>query len=345
MIDVDRKVFSLVLQPSHNYMRREGVNAADLLEGTGITEQDLASPYHLLAASQVHRYYENLVDLAPISHVGLEIGKVANLVNFGTFGLMSLAAETMAESLELGRKNYDLVYLHLNWLTRVGRGSVIHNFVCSEPPGRLRVFLIERALVTLQSHAVIHLGEECIPTDVAVDYPDPGYAEEYRKIFGDVVKFEQPSNEIRYPRKFLDVRLKTSNPVVRDTLLSLCGDLRERLGSEQSFVADLRFVINEEPGVFLNIADAASRIGMSPRNLRRKLAQEGTNYQQIVDDLRCAIAVDHLVNSDLPIQGIANSCGFNSPQNFANAFKRWTGKSPTEYRDSTAASGRRRSLS
>ena len=333
MTEFNRRVFSLVLQPSHKYMLSTGASASDLLKGTGISERDLASPYQLLDAIQARRYYENLVELAAVPHVGLEVGKVANLVNFGTFGLMSLAAETIEESIELGRKNYDLVYMHLTWLSRVGRGSIIHSLVCNEPPGRLRVFLIERALVTMQSHAVVQLGEECMPTYVAVDYPDPGYAGEYRKIFGDVVEFDRPNIEIRYPKKFLDARLKTSNPAVRDSLLSLCSDLRERMGSEHSFIADLRFVINEKPGEFLKIAEAAGKIGMSPRNLRRKLAQEGTNYQQLVDDLRCAIAMDYLENSDLPIQEIARSCGFNSPQNFANAFKRWTGQSPTDYRD------------
>jgi AraC-like DNA-binding protein len=327
-----RKVFSLVLQPSHKFMLEAGVSAADLLAGTDISEADLASPYQLLDAQQARRYYLNIVEHAPTPSIGLAIGNLSNLTNLGTYGLMSLAADNIKEATILGRKNADLIYMHLTWVTRIGRGSVIHNFVCQELDPKLRVFLLERAMVSFQRLASIQIGDECRPTSVSLDYPDPGYTQEYREIFGDVVQFDQPVPELRYPKRFEAAPLRTSNPVVRDTLLVLCEDLRQRMQSDSSFVADLRFVINEQPGVFLKISDAAKKIGMSPRNLRRKLQQEGASYQKIVDDLRCAIAVDNLKTSDLSIQEIARQCGFNSPQNFANAFKRWTGRSPTEYR-------------
>jgi AraC-like DNA-binding protein len=332
MQEPSRKVFSLVLQPSYKFMLEAGVAAADLLDGTGIGEADLADAYQLFDAQQASRFYLNVVEHAPIPSIGLAIGNLSNLTNLGTFGLMSLAADNTTEANILGRKNYDLIYMHLAWLTRIARGSVIHNFVCPESEGKLRVFLIERAMVILQRNALIQIGDECRPTSVSLDYPDPGYAEEYREIFGDVVRFDQPVAEMRYPKRYDTAPLRTSNPDVRDTLLALCDDLRERMQSDGSFIADLRFVINEQPGVFLKIGDAAKKIGMSPRNLRRKLHQEGASYQKIVDDLRCAIAVNNLDTSDLSIQEIARQCGFNSPQNFANAFKRWTGHSPTEYR-------------
>jgi AraC-like DNA-binding protein len=302
------------------------------LAGTGISEDDLANAYQLLDERQARRYYLNVIEHAPASSIGLMIGNLVKLTELGTFGLMSLAADNMKEATILGRKNADLVYMHLTWVTRIGRGSIIHNFVCQELEPKLRVFLLERAMVSFQRLASIQIGDECRPTSVSLDYPDPGYAEEYREIFGDVVLFDQPVPELRYPKRFEAAPLKTSNPDVRDTLLALCDDLRERMQSDGSFVADLRFVINEQPGVFLKISDAAKKIGMSPRNLRRKLQQEGASYQKIVDDLRCAIAVDSLETSDLSVQEIARQCGFNSPQNFANAFKRWTGHSPTEYR-------------
>jgi AraC-like DNA-binding protein len=299
MQDFDRKVYSLVLQPSHKFMLKSGVPASDLLAGTGISEADLANAYQLLDAGQARRYYQNVIEHAPTPSVGLAIGKLINLMNLGTYGLMSLAADNIKEATILGRKNADLVYMHLTWVTRIGRGSVIHNFVCQELKPKLRVFLLERAMVSFQRLALIQVGDECRPTRVALDYPDPGYAKEYREIFGDVVLFDQPVPELRYPKRFEAAPLKTSNPDVRDTLLALCDDLRERMQSDGSFVTDLRFVINEQPGVFLKISDAAKKIGMSPRNLRRKLQQEGASYQKIVDDLRCAIAVDNLENSDL----------------------------------------------
>ena len=338
--EATRKVFTLVLQTSHRYMLEAGIAATDLLEDTGLDESDIVNPYQVIDAGQAKRYYENVVRLAPTPAVGLEIGRISNLMNIGTFGMMALASRTPTQSAELTRRNYDIFYMHLKWLTRLGRGSIIHNFVSDEPPGLLRIFLIERAMATLHRHAVQQLGEICQPSFVGVDYPAPDYADVYRDIFGDVVEFDQPAVEIRYPKRLAQLPLRTSSPDVRDSLAALCEDLLQRLHSDSSFIADLRFVISEQPGVFLKISDAAARIGMSPRNLRRKLAKEGTNYRQIVDDLRCNIATGSLAGSDLSIQEVAHLCGFNSPQNFANAFKRWTGHSPTRYRQLAASDKR-----
>ena len=73
---------------------------------------------------------------------------------------------------------------------------------------------------------------------------------------------------------------------------------------------------------------------MSSRTLRRKLGQSNVTFQQLLDDERHRVAENHLANSELSIQQIAELCGFQDAQNFSQAFKRWTGQSPSEYRRS-----------
>ena len=72
---------------------------------------------------------------------------------------------------------------------------------------------------------------------------------------------------------------------------------------------------------------------MSPRTLRRKLGAVGIRFQVVLDDERRLVAEDYLSNSELTIQQIAEQCDFSDAQNFSQAFKRWTGMSPTEYRN------------
>ena len=78
----------------------------------------------------------------------------------------------------------------------------------------------------------------------------------------------------------------------------------------------------------------ASKLAMSPRTLRRKLGAEGVRFQDLLDNKRRKVAEDYLSNSDLTIQQIAEQCDFSDGQNFSQAYKRWTGMSPTEYRNS-----------
>jgi AraC-like DNA-binding protein len=76
----------------------------------------------------------------------------------------------------------------------------------------------------------------------------------------------------------------------------------------------------------------ASRMKMSVRTLNRALAAEGTSYRAILDQLRHELACRHLVDSRLSICEIAFLLGFSDMSAFYRAFKRWTGRTPAEFR-------------
>ncbi|MGR3761776.1 AraC family transcriptional regulator ligand-binding domain-containing protein [Roseobacteraceae bacterium NS-SX3] len=76
----------------------------------------------------------------------------------------------------------------------------------------------------------------------------------------------------------------------------------------------------------------ASGLGMSPRTLSRKLAQEGTSYFTILEELRKSLALRYLADKDLVLAEIAFLLGYSSLSSFNDAFKRWTGVSPGQYR-------------
>jgi len=74
------------------------------------------------------------------------------------------------------------------------------------------------------------------------------------------------------------------------------------------------------------------RLGRSSRTLRRKLEAEGSSYSGLLTDVRHALAVDYLNSTLLGINDIAAALGFSDAASFRHAFKRWTGKTPNEYR-------------
>ena len=78
----------------------------------------------------------------------------------------------------------------------------------------------------------------------------------------------------------------------------------------------------------------AERLAMSPRTLRRKLGAANSRFQDLLDAERQRVAEEYLADSELSVQQIADLCGFSDAQNFSQAFKRWLGVSPTEYRRS-----------
>jgi AraC-like DNA-binding protein len=71
---------------------------------------------------------------------------------------------------------------------------------------------------------------------------------------------------------------------------------------------------------------------MSASTLQVKLARAGRSFQQLLDETRHEIALGYIEQSRLSITEIAFMLGFSDLSNFIRAFKRWTGKSPTEFR-------------
>lgn len=82
-------------------------------------------------------------------------------------------------------------------------------------------------------------------------------------------------------------------------------------------------------------AQVVSRqLGMSVSTLRRHLLAEGTSFQMLKDDCRRGAAIQYLASKDLSFTEIAGLLGYDEQSAFYRAFKRWTGKTPSQYRTS-----------
>lgn len=77
---------------------------------------------------------------------------------------------------------------------------------------------------------------------------------------------------------------------------------------------------------------AADRLGVSLRTLTRRLAREGTNFQRVLDDMRCAVACELLELTDLRISEVADALSYSGHSPFVDAFRRWTGVTPSAWR-------------
>ena len=75
---------------------------------------------------------------------------------------------------------------------------------------------------------------------------------------------------------------------------------------------------------------------MSERTLARKLSDEGLNFTEILQHLRRDLAVRYLNDRKLHVSKIAWLLGFQEVSAFTHAFKRWTGKTPSEMRKAGA---------
>jgi AraC-like DNA-binding protein len=86
------------------------------------------------------------------------------------------------------------------------------------------------------------------------------------------------------------------------------------------------------PAVHPSIELAAEIAGLSPRTLRRRLADEGTSWRRIVDDARLEACDRLLRDPGRSLGEIAAELGYSDQANMSRAFRRWTGECPSAYR-------------
>jgi AraC-like DNA-binding protein len=72
----------------------------------------------------------------------------------------------------------------------------------------------------------------------------------------------------------------------------------------------------------------ASELAISNRTLQRRLRQEGTTFQNVLDELREELARHYLSATDYTSSEISFLLGYEEPNSFFRAFRAWTGQTP-----------------
>lgn len=81
---------------------------------------------------------------------------------------------------------------------------------------------------------------------------------------------------------------------------------------------------------------AADIVGTSPRTLQRRLKEAGTSFSRVLERARYETAASLLADPRVRTTDVARASGYSDPSNFARAFRRTAGSTPSEYRDSIA---------
>ena len=104
-------------------------------------------------------------------------------------------------------------------------------------------------------------------------------------------------------------------------------------GSQSSEFIDLMRMVLKRVDGWPTIKQMAELAGVSVRTLQRRLTAEGQTYAQLIDETRAEFAVELLRDTEDTLAEIAIRLGYSEPNNFARAFKRWTGMTPKQLRD------------
>ena len=160
----------------------------------------------------------------------------------------------------------------------------------------------------------------------------PGDVAPYRAWFDAPVVFGADTTQLVMPATALDASLVSSDPALLAILSRAADELARKTPTDPLLTAQVKRVLHEA----LRSDDAhvdvvAKRLGVTARSLQRRLADEGTSFQAVREEVRRELARRYLTEG-LPIADISFLLGFSEPSAFFRAFKRWTGETPLAHR-------------
>nr|WP_208296385.1 AraC family transcriptional regulator [Telluria antibiotica] len=169
------------------------------------------------------------------------------------------------------------------------------------------------------------------PVLVEYAYPAPADVTSYAQKYGCPVRFGAPANALEFANADITAPIPTANPLAAEGLFRL---LDERLAqAERTSVAarvrELLPAMIDQGGALRDAV--ARRLAISERTLQRRLADEGTDFSTLVDEVRRTIAQQYLGSDRISVKNLSYKLGFADPSAFHRACLRWFGKAPGEF--------------
>jgi AraC-like DNA-binding protein len=321
---VIRQVLQLVDGRGHSTER--------LCKGLGFTPDNLCDAAFRVSYRQTSQLVRRALRSWGDPALGLATGARQTVVCFGLPGLGMLTCATLGEALlYLVQHQRAAGAFTLTTLSADPHHFTIEAATRFHDP-ELEPFFIEESFVSGVAVARALVGAHFRPVRAELRYPRPVYGAAYGEYFRCPVVFNAPLNRLVFEIAWHHCPLPSYDRFMQASLQAQIGQLlaadAPRNDLVESIINVLRAAIDEAPG----LAQVGAALNLSERTLRRRLAELGTSYQRLLDQVRYESALDLLRRSQLPLVDIAMAVGFTDARNFRRAFKRWSGMLPKQAR-------------
>jgi AraC-like DNA-binding protein len=311
-----------------------GCDSEALFRRVGIDPACLRDPDARLSDSTYYKLWRQAVDATGDACFGLTVARFVHPTSLHALGYSWMASENLKDAMErlvryfriLGNKEY----LELEERSRDFR-LVLHNPAPEYPTADEDYDASVAILVQL---CRVAYGANISPLKIALPRPPPPCPERFSQALGadTIIEFNADVLSLTFDKALLLEPLPTANAELARANDQILTDYLARFDRERITMRVKLKLIEQLPSGHATQESIAKALNISPRSLQRKLQDEGTTYKQLVDDTRRELAAQYVRQSRIPINEITYLLGFSEPSNFARAFKRWTGESPSDFR-------------
>ncbi|MCC2674071.1 MAG: AraC family transcriptional regulator [Ramlibacter sp.] len=338
MTNVTRSVSTMSIFPLVQCAQEEGIGLPALLAGSTLTEAQLHDPAQRLPFAQELVLVRNYLAHTREAHPGLRASTFYHYNCFGPLGAALVSHPDMLAACRFLVRYVELTFTPFRVLLEEEGEDWRAQYLDRDDLGDCRGFYLLRDLAFIRNlcREASPEGWTTLVGSMDIAMAEPADSATVRDFFQWPLRFDCADTVIHTSRGALRQPLRLANEMTLQMMRQQCETL---LAQRQplSWRERVEGVLQANTGR-ADPAAIARHLNCSERSLRRHLQQEGCNFLEIVAGQQLQRAMHYLRHSQLHIESIAERLGYSETAAFTHAFKRWMGKSPSEFRSDGAAS-------
>jgi len=310
-----------------------GVSRAEFCARAGLELSLLESPGARLELEQFERVVVAATELTGDPTLGLHFAERISAPTVGVLAHMTGHAPTVREAITVCSEFAGLAIEGMRFAIQDDADVAVVRCEFPRVGGLLDQVVAELMMAGLARLTYTFLGPSEVIRSAAFEHERPKASSEYSRMFGPNVTFRREATLLALDKHEVERRQLNHDAELYGLLRMEAERRRERAATGTPVAARLRqYLLTIPPDRFPEVAAAAHALGTSVRSLRRRLVAEGTSYREVLQSLLEVSANRLLQDPTRSVKETAAILGFGDAPAFVRAFRRWTGKTPGEYR-------------
>ena len=257
---------------------------------------------------------------------GMRLGRRQGIEILGPVAVIIRHSATVSDAIEgVTRHLHNCAPADVTELRRGPRAAVF-TFAITVRQLPHRDQMVEKSLCTSMAALRLMLGDDFVPLRVTMQHRRISPPETYREMFGCPVEFGCELNSVHLPNHVLSRPIRGRDAAA----LTLAENYLAQVRPDRAFADHVRemthklLVVNQA-----SLVAIARAMALHPRVVQRRLAEAGTSFEEILDDVRRTMA-GQLAATGMQAQQIATMLGYSEQSSYARACRRWYGESPRQ---------------
>ncbi|MCB9501602.1 MAG: AraC family transcriptional regulator ligand-binding domain-containing protein [Deferribacteres bacterium] len=308
-------------------LKNLGISTQDVLRSARLPLDLLLRKTPLVTAEEYYRFWEALGQASKDTpDFGVRFAKTVS-TNTTAPAIIAFLSSSNLNSALTRIAHYKPVVAPVRMFVEQHDGQTNFAFTGLFQDGSLPMLFVAFELVFWIELARIAIREQIIPLRVHcnVNLPD---MEKYESFLGTAIVKDEV-NRITFSATDAQKPFLTVNHGMWSILKPAFDKRMEDLRLDASFRDRVRACLLDmlASGRY-SMSCVASKLAISSRTLQRRLWEEGTTFQKILDELREELASHYLSTTDYTSTEISFLLGYEEPNSFFRAFRSWTGQTP-----------------